>query len=154
MGGPDKQSTKRDKNNGILFLVAMQSHDIWIEVGSGLKGQFSDSQVQQIVDNVIIPRFRASQPDLGVVDGVHSIIGHFEGSSISQTKPTTYAPQDIGNSNFNFNWLAVFGVLGALCLAFFRWFTIRKNKARIDEYKKALKILWIRRRPPLMLSKS
>ena len=25
---------KRDKNNGIIFLVAMKSHDIWIEVGS------------------------------------------------------------------------------------------------------------------------
>jgi uncharacterized protein len=65
---------KRIKNNGIIFLVAMQSHDVWIEVGSGLSGQFSDSQVQKIIDNIIIPQFRADQPDLGVIDGVHSII--------------------------------------------------------------------------------
>lgn len=80
---------KRGKNNGIIFLVAMDSHDIWIEVGSGLSSQFTSSQVQQIVDNVVIPDFRAGRPDQGIIDGVHSIINHFESTGVSSGTPTT-----------------------------------------------------------------
>ncbi len=47
---------KRDKDNGIILLVAMQSRDIWIETGRGLAGEISDRQVQGIVDDIIIPR--------------------------------------------------------------------------------------------------
>jgi uncharacterized protein len=137
---------KRDKNNGIIFLVAMKSHDIWIEVGSGLAGRFSDSQVQQIVDSVIIPRFRASQPDLGVIDGVHRIISHFEGLGPSQTMSTTYPPQnrDIGNPNFvklaaSAILIALLGIISAF--GFSRQRQVKKNKAQIADHKKALDTL-------------
>ncbi len=80
---------KRDKNNGIVFLVATDSHDIWIEVGPGLSSQFTSSQVQQIVDNVVIPDFRAGRSDQGIIDGVHSIINHFESTGVSSGTPTT-----------------------------------------------------------------
>ena len=135
---------KRDKNNGILFLVAMQSHDIWIEVGSGLANQFGDRQVQEIVDNVIIPQFRANRPDLGVIDGVHSIIDHFDGSSTSKIGPIPVSsPQDrdIGNPNFIklaasvllFALLAIFSAFGII-----RRSQVKKNKAKISDFEKLL----------------
>jgi uncharacterized membrane protein YgcG len=134
---------KRDKNNGILFLAAMQSHDIWIEVGPGLAGQFSDSQVQQIVDDVIIPRFRADQPDLGIIDGVHSIISHFEGSSISQTSKEAISSQQGSIQDLNFLKVAATAILLALLVIFStfgiaRWGQTKKNKTKINDLKKLL----------------
>jgi len=132
---------KRDKNNGIIFLVAMQSHDIWIEVGPGLSGQFSDHQVQQIVDNVIIPQFRANRPDLGVINGVHSIIGHFGVSSTTQTVPIVASSQDrnLGNPNFFrlATYLLLLVLLGMLSiLGIIWWFQAKKNNAKISDFKK------------------
>ena len=137
---------KRDKNNGIIFLVAMQSHDIWIEVGPGLSGQFSDRQVQQIVDNVIIPQFRADRPDLGVIDGVHSIISHFRVSSTPQPAPILPPSrgEDIGNSNFlkiaaSFLLLVLLGILSAFGIT--RRSQAKKNNAKINDFKMLLNAL-------------
>ena len=135
---------KRDKNNGILFLVAMQSHDIWIEVGSGLANRFGDSQVQEIVDNVIIPQFRANRPDLGVIEGVHSIINHFDGTSTSKIGPIPLpSPQDrdIGNPNFiklaaSVLLLALLGILSAFGIT--RRSQVKKNNAKINDSEKLL----------------
>lgn len=131
---------KRDKNNGIIFLVAMQSHDIWIEVGPGLSGQFSSRQVQQIVDDVIIPQFRANRPGLGVINGVHSIISHFQGPSTPQTLPIAASSKDrdLGNPNFfrlaaSVLLLALLGILSAL--GFTRRSQAKKNNARINDFK-------------------
>ncbi len=134
---------KRDKNNGIIFLVAMQSHDIWIEVGTGLSSQFSDRQIQQIVDNVIIPQFRANRPDLGVINGVHNIVSHFEGSSASQTVPIIASSQDkdLGNPDFfglAASWLllVLLGILSVLGIS--RWSLAKKNNARINDFRELL----------------
>ncbi len=132
---------KRDKNNGIIFLVAMQSHDIWIEVGQGLSGQFSDHQVQQIADNVIIPQFRANRPDLGVINGVHSIISHFGVSSTKQTVPIVASSQDRDLGNPNFFGLATYVLLLVLLgilliLGIIWWWQAKKNNARISDFKK------------------
>ena len=133
---------KRDKNNGIIFLIAMQSHDIWIEAGSGLSSQFSDSQIQRIVDRVVIPQFRAGRPDLGVIDGVHSIISHFGGSSTSQNAPISGSSSrnvNIGNPDF-FKLAASFLLLLLLGSLSVVGITLRsqakKNSAKINDLKK------------------
>lgn len=134
---------KREKNNGILFLVAMQSHDIWIETGPGLSDQIRDSQIQHIVDNVIIPQFRANRPDLGIINGVHSIISHFEGTTASKAAPKYSSPRDqnVGNPKFfthALSWL-LFIILGILAaLGVFRFLQAKKNKAKIEEFRRRL----------------
>jgi uncharacterized membrane protein YgcG len=136
---------KRDKNNGIIFLVAMQSHDIWIEVGSGLSGQFSDSQVQQIVDNVIIPQFRTDRPDLGVINGVHSIISHFGDSSTPKNGPISSTFHDSTSQDSTSQdrerktavvLLVLFGILSVFGVT--RWSQAKKNNEKIIDLKKLL----------------
>ncbi len=143
---------KRGKDNGIIFLVAMESHDIWIESGSGLSEQISDSQIQEIVDDVIIPQFRASRPDAGVIDGARSIISHFDDYSqagldtaegISSQPAPQPLPQNSGTGNSDFFGLAKYALLIVL-LGFFivlgiqRQSLTRKNNAKIDDLKKML----------------
>jgi uncharacterized membrane protein YgcG len=142
---------KRDKDNGIIFLVAMDSHDIWIEVGPGLASQFTNRQVQQIVDNVIIPRFQAGQPDQGIIEGVHSIIRHFDSIGATSTMPitepspstpiTTPLPRADGNGSSNSIW-SLAAILVIACLGgifgfrFYRQSKAKKNETRLVESRK------------------
>jgi uncharacterized protein len=93
---------KRAKNNGILFLVAMDSHGVWIVVGPGLAGRLGNTQIQQVVDTVIIPKFRSGQPDEGIIEGARSIIRHFDkiNASLSiSAKEIALMEKNKGNSN-------------------------------------------------------
>lgn len=49
---------KRDKNNGILIVVAVRDHRVRIEVGYGLEGKVPDAQAGRIIREVMAPRFR------------------------------------------------------------------------------------------------
>jgi uncharacterized membrane protein YgcG len=134
---------KRDKNNGIVFLVAMESHDIWIEAGPGLSGQISDRQVQQIVDTVVIPQFRADRPDLGVINGIHSVIGHFEGSTIPDTTVPVYSsPQEVGINPFKNPTVLIMAIAVPLILVLIilSVFGIqaRKNSVKFQDLKNRL----------------
>jgi uncharacterized membrane protein YgcG len=147
---------KRGKNNGILVLVAMQSRDIWIEVGSGLVGELEDQRVQQIVDDVIIPRFRAGQPDQGIIQGVRSIVLYLDGASPSipvtlpasgigptpaaESQPAAYPPPPAsalgdGSENANSMWIISAAFLAAVTGGLYGFRRSRKAIARKNEAK-------------------
>lgn len=133
---------KRDKNNGIIFLVAMESHDIWIEVGPGLSDRFINSRVQSIVDNVIIPQFRSDRPDLGVISGVNSIIGHFSSPSPSQAELVLVSLSQNGDIEIVLRLIGFVAFLAILVLSIKfgvnRWWQAKKNIARIKEFKNSI----------------
>src|SRR5260221_10466829 len=47
------------KNNGVVLVVAPTDHKLRIEVGYGLEGEMPDATAHTIINNVIVPRFRA-----------------------------------------------------------------------------------------------
>ena len=47
------------KNNGVLILLAMESHDINISPGYGLEGALPDVLCKQIIENEMVPAFRS-----------------------------------------------------------------------------------------------
>src|SRR5437763_9192776 len=64
---------KAGTNNGVLLLVAVQDHHLWIMPGDGVKGTLSDGVAASIIDEQIVPRFRAGDIDGGVEAGVTAI---------------------------------------------------------------------------------
>lgn len=62
------------KDNGILLIIAAKERAVRIEVGQGLEGQLTDAYSRRIIDRVIVPRFRASDIDGGVIAGVGAIL--------------------------------------------------------------------------------
>ncbi len=64
--------TKERKNGAVLF-VFQQSHDIRIQTGYGLEGALPDALCKQIIENEIVPRFRANDFDRGLTAGVHAM---------------------------------------------------------------------------------
>src|ERR1700690_2667363 len=65
---------QKDKNNGVLLLVAPKEHRVRIEVGYGLEGTLTDALSKVIIANAITPRFKAGDFNGGIARGVDDII--------------------------------------------------------------------------------
>lgn len=65
---------RADKNNGVLLLVAPVDHKVRIEVGYGLESTLTNQIAQEIIDQTIVPRFRAGDLAGGVANGVGDIV--------------------------------------------------------------------------------
>ena len=64
----------KDKNNGVLMLVAPNERKVRIEVGYGLEGVLTDALAKLIIVNAVTPRFKAGVFDGGVQRGVDDIV--------------------------------------------------------------------------------
>ncbi len=65
---------QKNKDNGIILIVAKQEHKIRIEVGRGLEGRLTDLLAGRIVDLVISPRFKRGDFDGGFEAGISALI--------------------------------------------------------------------------------
>lgn len=103
----------KGKDNGILFLAAIEDRKIRIEVGYGLEGHLTDGQAGVIIRDVIAPKFKAGDYYGGIDGGVTSII-----TSLSST-PTDPVSKGAGSVwEFLLSILAIFGD-AAVALALF-----------------------------------
>jgi uncharacterized protein len=65
----------KDKDNGVLFLIAPTEKQVRIEVGYGLEGTLTDAQSNGIIQNIVLPEFKNGNYDAGIVKGTQAIIG-------------------------------------------------------------------------------
>ena len=65
---------QKDKNNGVLLLVAPNERKVRIEVGYGLEGTLTDARARLVLDSFILPRFRERDFPGGIVRGAEEII--------------------------------------------------------------------------------
>ena len=72
---------QKDTNNGVLLIVVPSERKVRIEVGYGLEGTLTDAVSKLIIENTIIPRFRASDIPGGVSRGVDDIISVLSGDA-------------------------------------------------------------------------
>lgn len=69
---------KKDKDNGVLLLIAVDDHKMRIEVGEGLEGVLTDAMCSRIIRNEMAPNFRRGDYEGGVaaaIDGIIKAIG-------------------------------------------------------------------------------
>jgi uncharacterized protein len=64
----------KEKNSGALLIVAPNERKVRIEVGYGLEGNLTDAISRLIIENSILPRFRANDFAGGINRGVDDII--------------------------------------------------------------------------------
>lgn len=60
----------RDKNNGVLIVVATQDRQSRIEVGYGLEGALPDGLTGRLQDDTMLPYFKQGQYDKGIVNAM------------------------------------------------------------------------------------
>jgi uncharacterized protein len=75
------QLGQADEDNGVLLLVARGDRKIRIEVGYGLEGILTDALSRLVIENVIVPKFRAGDFAGGIVEGADAIIEVLSGDA-------------------------------------------------------------------------
>lgn len=114
------QIGQKDKNNGVLLIVAPSERKVRIEVGYGLEGTLTDAISKIIIENSMLPRFKAGNFPGGIRRGVEDVIqvlgGDAEGlqrriaqNSAPDTRPDAQIPV----------WLGIVLVLGGIGLLIF-----------------------------------
>lgn len=69
------QIGQKDRNNGVLLIVAPEERTVRFEVGYGLEGTLTDAYTRVIIENAILPRFRENDYAGGIERGVeHTIL--------------------------------------------------------------------------------
>ena len=134
------QIGQRDKNNGVLLIVAPNERRVRIEVGYGLEGALTDAVSRLIIENGITPRFRAGDFAGGITRGVDDIISVLSGDAEewkarAARRPDTVSPTD--STRNDSIWPVIWVVLvvmvvvficsmlaGALCAAILRLFAM------------------------------
>ncbi len=75
---------RKGVDDGVILIVAKDDRKLRIEVGYGLEGALPDVIAKRIIEEVIVPRFRAGDIYGGVADGVERIIGVIEGEPLPE----------------------------------------------------------------------
>jgi uncharacterized protein len=65
---------QKGEDNGVVFLVAPNDRQVRIEVGYGLEPVFTDTLAFVILQEKVLPRFRAGEMEQGVVEGARAAI--------------------------------------------------------------------------------
>lgn len=70
---------QRGQDNGVLITVVPQDRRMRIEVGYGLEGTLTDAAASRILHDLMTPRFREGNYDVGIEAGVTAVIQILEG---------------------------------------------------------------------------
>ena len=65
---------QKGKDNGALFIVVPSEHKVRIEVGYGLEPVLTDAMTSVILQQSVLPRFRAGDVPGGVIDGTNALV--------------------------------------------------------------------------------
>lgn len=65
---------QKQKDNGVLLVVAPEDRKVRIEVGYGLENKLTNITAQRIIEQTIIPKFRAGDLNGGIKDGMADIL--------------------------------------------------------------------------------
>ncbi|MCC7258279.1 MAG: YgcG family protein [Gammaproteobacteria bacterium] len=71
-------------DDGALLVVATRDRALRIEVGYGLEGALTDATARRIVDEFIVPRFRAGDFHGGIDAGVDRILAVIDGEPLPE----------------------------------------------------------------------
>jgi uncharacterized protein len=84
---------QKEKDNGVILLIFRDERQIRIEVGYGLEGALPDVLAGEIIQNAIVPNFKAGQFDQGALQGTQAILqaiqGEYKGGGAGDRLPNS-----------------------------------------------------------------
>lgn len=101
---------QKDKDSGVLLIVAATERKVRIEVGYGLEGTLTDAATKLIIENAILPAFKTGDFAGGIKSGTDQISQILLGDAANALRaPVALAPSP-GSSGTMPVWLMI--VLG------------------------------------------
>lgn len=113
---------QKSKDNGVLFVIAIQEKRVRIEVGYGLEGFIPDVVAGRIIRASIAPAFKQNDYFTGIQSALNDIAAHLP-------KPGEKAPDNTNYERSDYFAQTVFFSLFAS--AFFSPYTVRTKKYQI-----------------------
>ena len=110
-------------NNGVLLIVAPNERKVRIEVGRGLEPTLTDALSKIVIDNAILPRFRAGDFTGGIKDGVGDIVRVLTGDA-AEVEARARARQDADNPAVDWVLVIIWTAI-LLWIAYSIWRSIR-----------------------------
>lgn len=97
---------QKDKDNGVILLVALKEHRVRIEVGYGLESKLTDALNSNIIQTIILPQFRNGNFEGGIYNGTQAILTTLNGGTAPAVKPI-YLPKTYSNNSSSHSGLYV-----------------------------------------------
>ena len=85
----------KQNNNGVILLIAKDDHKLNIATGYGLEGSLPDLTCKQIIDDIIVPKFKGEDYYRGIDEGTTAIMQAVKGI---YTAPQGYHSRKSGRS--------------------------------------------------------
>lgn len=90
---------KKDKNNGVLLLIAIAERRTRIHTGYGVEGDLTDLATSYIQSEIMAPAFRENNYYLGINNALGKIMGSLAGNNII---PQGYSENKKSGMSFEF----------------------------------------------------
>jgi uncharacterized protein len=93
----DKWQLGRENfDDGVLLLVALEDRTVRLEIGYGLEGAIPDALANRIINEQIVPSFRAGEYGFGITAGIDAIAALVRNEELPPPEPrSTEEPVDI-----------------------------------------------------------
>lgn len=111
---------KKERDNGVLILAAIDDKKMRIEVGYGLEGALTDAQSFWIINQIMKPAFRFENYYQGFDNAVDKIIGATRGEYIPNDQPLAQNNKinnNIKTLSHNLEYIFYIIIFGAMWLA-------------------------------------
>jgi uncharacterized protein len=92
------------KNNGVLLIVAPNERNVRIEVGYGLEGKITDALARGLIEQEILPRFRANDYNAGTRAGAAAIVAVLMGDKPTASRLTEAGSRKVAPAHDNWVW--------------------------------------------------
>ncbi|WP_428979625.1 TPM domain-containing protein [Hansschlegelia zhihuaiae] len=115
------------RNDGALLLIAPTERKVRIEVGYGLEGDLTDAVSRLIIENAILPRFKAGDLPGGIARGADDVIAVFSGQADDYQRRAALADRSKEETPL---FVSIFMVCFFLFFLYVLWRAIRSGGAR------------------------
>lgn len=96
---PQWRAGQEKYDNGVIFTIVTDTHDVRIDTGYGVEGALPDITAKLILETDVVPKFRAGDFGGGVEAGVDGIIeavrGEYLGSPAETLQPVAESVGDL-----------------------------------------------------------
>jgi uncharacterized protein len=125
---------QKERKNGAVLFIFTESHDIRVQVGYGLEGALPDALCKQIIENEIVPRFRANDFTGGVAAGTHALMAATRGEYQGTGRVVANRNVRGGGNGFSFIALVIFIVVISILRSFGRRNVIYSRRGRFSPW--------------------
>src|SRR5262245_24263999 len=126
---------QKNINNGAILIVAPNERQVRIETGYGLEGTITDAVSRLIIENAILPRFRAGDFPGGIERGVDDLILLLSGDA-EDFKRRAAEQRDRPSGTAGFSSFALVVLLMGI------WFVVFVRRSQRQSYPARRRVPW------------